>query len=104
MAEDNKPAESKKNTSESEKTVKDVVNSMTEEQRNVMYALIGAAMESESEDVEPNKNNEEEPEMIKHNVFDQNAPTQTEDILSHDAMATIIDDAKKGRLTLNEAT
>ncbi len=104
MAEEKKPTEIKKTASENEKTVKDVVESMTEEQRNVMYALIGAAMDSESEDVEPNKNNEEEPEMIKHNVFDQNAPTQTEDVLSHDAMATIIDDAKKGRLTLKEAT
>lgn len=104
MAEEKKLTEIKKTASENEKTVKDVVKSMTEEQRNVMYALIGAAMDSESEDVEPNKNNEEEPEMIKHNVFDQNAPTQTEDVLSHDAMATIIDDAKKGRLTLKEAT
>lgn len=64
MAEEKKPTEIKKTASENEKTVKDVVKSMTEEQRNVMYALIGAAMDSESEDVEPNKNNEEEPEMI----------------------------------------
>lgn len=68
MADGNKPTEIKKTASESEKTVKDVVNSMTEEQRNVMYALIGAAMDSASEDTEPNKNNEEEPEMIKHNT------------------------------------
>lgn len=74
MAEEKKLTEIKKTASESEKTVKDVVESMTEEQRNVMYALIGAAMDSKSEDVEPNKNNEEEPEMIKHNVFDQMPP------------------------------
>ena len=104
MAEEKKPTEIKKTSSENEKTVKDVVESMTEEQRNVMYALIGAAMDSDSEDVERNKNTKEEPEMIKHNVFDQNAPTQNEDVLSHDAMATIIDNAKKGRLTLKEAT
>ncbi len=101
MAEENKPANNE-TASKSEKTVKDVVDSMTEEQKNVMYALIGAAIDSESKDLE--ETNKEEPEMIKHNVFDQNGQTQTEDVLSHDAMATILDDAKKGRLTLKEAT
>ena len=101
MAEENKPA-NKETASKSEKTVKDVVDSMTEEQKNVMYALIGAAIDSESEDLD--ETNKEEPEMIKHNVFDQNGQTQTEDVLSHDAMATIFNDAQKGRLTLKEAT
>lgn len=101
MAEENKPA-NKETASKSEKTVKDVVDSMTEEQKNVMYALIGAAIDSESNDLE--ETNKEEPEMIKHNVFDQNGRTQTEDVLSHDAMATIFNDAQKGRLTLKEAT
>lgn len=101
MAEENKPA-NKETASKSEKTVKDVVDSMTEEQKNVMYALIGAAIDSESNDLE--ETNKEEPEMIKHNVFDQNGQTQTEDVLSHDAMATIFNDAQKGRLTLKEAT
>lgn len=101
MAEENKPA-NKETASKSEKTVKDVVDSMTEEQKNVMYALIGAAIDSESNDLE--ETNKEEPEMIKHNVFDQNGQIQTEDVLSHDAMATIFNDAQKGRLTLKEAT
>lgn len=101
MAEENKPA-NKETASKSEKTVKDVVDSMTEEQKNVMYALIGAAIDSESKDLE--ETNKEEPEMIKHNVFDQNGQTQSEDVLSHDAMATIFNDAQKGRLTLKEAT
>lgn len=101
MAEENKPT-NKETASKSEKTVKDVVDSMTEEQKNVMYALIGAAIDSESTDLE--ETNKEEPEMIKHNVFDQNGQTQTEDVLSHDAMATIFNDAQKGRLTLKEAT
>lgn len=108
MAEENKPI-NKETTSKTNKTVKDVVDSMTEEQKNVMYALIAAANDSESKD--PEETNKEEPEMIKrkpemikHNVFDQNGQTQTEDVLSHDAMATIFNDAQKGRLTLKEAT
>ena len=90
MAEGNKPTEN-------QETVKDVYDAMSDKQKQVVKYMVGMALS----DKETNK---EEPEMIKHNVFDQNAPTQTEDILSHDAMATIIDDAKKGRLTLKEAT
>ena len=104
MAEDKKPNETKETSSAKEKTVKDVVDSMTEEQKNVMYALIGAAIDSKDEEDDNNNPNKEEPEMIKHNVFDQNGQTQTEDVLSHDAMATIFNDAQKGRLTLKEAT
>ncbi len=103
MAEDNKPNETKETSSAKEKTVKDVVDSMTEEQKNVMYALIGAAIDSKDEE-DNNYSNKEEPEMIKHNVFDQNTQTQDMDVLSHDAMATIFNDAQKGRLTLKEAT
>lgn len=103
MAEDKKPNETKETSSANEKTVKDVVDSMTEEQKNVMYALIGAAIDSKDEE-DNNDSNKEEPEMIKHNVFDQNTQTQDMDVLSHDAMATIFNDAQKGRLTLKEAT
>ena len=103
MAEDKKPNETKETSSAKEKTVKDVVDSMTEEQKNVMYALIGAAIDSKDEE-DNNDSNKEEPEMIKHNVFDQNTQTQDMDVLSHDAMATIFNDAQKGRLTLKEAT
>lgn len=104
MADDKKPNDTKETSSAKEKTVKDVVDSMTEEQKNVMYALIGAAIDSEDEEDDNNDSNKEEPEMIKHNVFDQNTQTQDMDVLSHDAMATIFNDAKKGRLTLKEAT
>lgn len=46
----------------SEKTVQDVIDSMSEEQKNVMYALVGAAMEDggAADDEEDN---------VKHNVF-----------------------------------
>lgn len=96
--EKSKMAEEKKPT-ENQETVKDVYDAMSDKQKQVVNYMVGMALGDKND-----KNNEEEPEMIKHNVFDQNAPTQTEDVLSHDAMATIIDDAKKGRLTLKEAT
>ena len=89
----------KKKPTENQETVKDVYDAMSDKQKQVVNYMVGMALSDKND-----KNNEEEPEMIKHNVFDQNAPTKTEDVLSHDAMATIIDDAKKGRLTLKEAT
>lgn len=70
------------------KTVADVVNSMTEEQQNVMYALIAEAI------ADNNNNNNEEENNMKHNVFDQEEINE-EGVLSHDAMETIIKDAKR---------
>ena len=52
------------NNTNNEKTVKEVFDTLTEEQKNVVYAMIGMALEDQNEDDE-----EEEPAM-KHNVFD----------------------------------
>lgn len=68
-----------------EKTVQDVIDSMTEEQRNVMYALVGQALEGKN-------GGEEDPDM-KHNVFD-NEYDDTQ-ILSHSDMQNILSDAKR---------
>ena len=65
-----------------EKTVKDIFNEMTEEQKKVVYALIGAALE------------ENGGEEMKQNVFD-NDETMTQNVLSHSDMEAIISDAKR---------
>ena len=72
-----------------EKTVGEVFDTFTEEQKNVVYAMIGQALESKggSDEID-----EEESDM-KHNVFDQD--TQQENTLSHDAMETILNDGKR---------
>ena len=69
-------------------TIQDVINTMTEDQKNAMYYLIGKAIEADDE------NDEGGDENMKHNVFDQTEDTQ-ENTLSHDAMNTIISDAKR---------
>lgn len=79
-----------------EKTVKDVINSMTEEQRNVMYALIGEAIESTKGELDDDQSNEEENKM-KHNAFeneDQNKKEETE-TLSHSEFMEIVSEAKR---------
>ena len=74
-----------------EKTVADVFNELTEEQKDVVYAMIGQAIE-EGESGEKN-NDDGGKEEMKHNVFEGDE-TQ-ENVLSHAAMETIISDAKR---------
>ena len=108
-ADEEKPKESNKEEKENkaveneekaggEKTVADVFNTLTEEQKTVVYAMIGQALEDagngENEDTEKNENTEGGNEDMKHNVFDNETQGQ-ENVLSHDAMATIISDAKR---------
>lgn len=95
--EEPKMAEETKKT-ENEETVKDVYNSMSDKQKQVVDYMVGMALNVGKK----TKDTEEETE-VKHNIFDKETE-RTEDVLSHDAMTTIINDAKKGRLTLKEAT
>lgn len=81
MAEDNK-----------ERTVQDVFDEMTEEQKNVVYAMVGMALEEQGADDEGDS--EGGNEDMKHNVFDQDQ-YQEENVLSHSDMETIINDAKR---------
>ena len=74
-----------------EKTVADVFNELTEEQKDVVYAMVGQAIE-EGKSGEKN-NNDGGKEEMKHNVFEGDE-TQ-ENVLSHAAMETIISDAKR---------
>lgn len=73
----------------SEKTIKDVFDSLTEEQKNVVYAIIGMAMEGK----EDSEDSEGGDDTMKHNVFDND--NTEENVLSHAAIETIIKDGKK---------
>ena len=84
--------EQKVEDNKKEKTVQDVVDSMTEEQRNVMYALIGQALEG-AEAQHSNINDEGDDEM-KHNVF-ENDNQNNNDVLTHAEMEAILRDAKR---------
>lgn len=100
--EENKMSE-KKETNETketnEKTVQDVFDEFTEEQKNVVYAMIGMALEEndtdEDDDEEDNKNNKngDEDEM-KHNLFDNEDMTRQKGVLCHSDQETILNMAK----------
>ena len=80
-------AEEDKNNND--KTVKDVVDSMTEEQKTVMYALIGQALEESGD-----SDDKEEDTSVKHNVFD-NDERREDNVICHADQEMILADAKK---------
>ena len=92
--EENKMNVNEQKNTDNEKTIQDVFDEMTEEQKNVVYALIGMALEENgADDGEMNHSEEGDGEFMKSNVFD-NDNTQ-ENILSHADMEEIIGDAKR---------
>ena len=92
--EENKMIENGQKNTDNEKTIQDVFDEMTEEQKNVVYALIGMALEENgADDGKINHSEEGDGEFMKSNVFD-NDNTQ-ENTLSHADMEEIIGDAKR---------
>lgn len=89
--EDTKMAEETKKT-DGEKTVKDVFDTLNEEQKKVVYAMIGQALEDAGGSDEDEEDNEEDTEM-KHNVFDQDERDNF-NVLSHADQEAIITMAK----------
>ena len=71
-----------------EKTVQEVIDSMTEEQKNVMYALVGMAAEDAKKEEK-----EEENEDMKHNFFADENNEKNE--LVHGEIMEALGDAKR---------
>ena len=94
---DEKKEEEKEVADNKEKTVKDVVDSMTEEQRNVMYALIGQALEgSDVKHSDENENENGGDDEMKHNVFEsENVQGANSNELTHAEMQAILKDGKR---------
>lgn len=82
--------------SDNEKTVQDVVDSMTEEQKTVMYALIGQALEDAGAD-ENDDESEGGDKSMKQNVFD-NDERQATGYLSHSDQEEILKLAKSSQV------
>ena len=91
---DTSSSETAKNDSDDE-TVQDVIDSMTEDQRTVMYALIGQALGNNSDDSDDSDTNSEEGDNVKHNVFDAESTTDNTELV-HSALNDIISEAKTG--------
>lgn len=92
MAPETKTEEPKK-----EKTVQDVFDTLNEEQKKVVYALIGQVIEEaenkSSKEIET-KNIEGGKKEMKHNVFENDKENQ-ENVLQHSDIEAIFADAKR---------
>jgi hypothetical protein len=97
MAENEKKVEAEAMTENKEKTVKDVFDELTEEQKTVVYALIGQALEDagvgDEEDDENVKHSEGGNDIMHTNVFDREAQMET-NVLSHADQTEILSAAR----------
>lgn len=87
-----------------EKTVQDVIDSMTEEQKQVMYAMVGQALEADPDEIDDeDDDNEGGNNKMKHNVFDTEEETAN-GALTHSDEMNIMELAKnRGVGTLQNA-
>ena len=78
-----------------EKTVGEVFDTLTEEQKTVVYALIGQALQNaeDADDEDDDEDEEEENQNMKHNVFSDDY--EEENVLSHSEMEAIATDARR---------
>ena len=86
---------------ESEKTIEEVFNTLNDEQKEAVYAIVGQAVEDaqededyDEEDYDEEDYDDEGEENMKHNVFDNDY--DEDEVLAHsDILASAIQDAKK---------
>ena len=107
MEDDKKENEEKKETdAKKDKTIAEVFETLNDEQKDAVYAIVGQAVEdSKKEDKEDNKDDEPEDkkenkedggnEDMKHNVFNQDGKNNEETLMHSEIIAEAIADAKK---------
>ena len=98
-AEPEKKEETEDMAENNEKTIKDVIDSMTDEQKEVMYYMIGEALDdtgededNEVEETEVEHSEEGDYDEMAYNVFDEES--RRSNVLSHDDMVDIVKLAK----------
>lgn len=89
-------SDSEDESSDEDKTIGEILSTLTEEQLEAVNYLIAAAIDGESEDSE--ETNEETEENMKHNVFE--GDNVHENTLSHAAFAELVETAKRNNTSL----
>lgn len=94
MAEEEKKNQAADETDDSEETIEDVVNTMTDKQKKAMFAIVGQAIEDAKNG--DDESSEEDNKDMKHNAFEnQNKEEKKTEELSHAEFSEIVSDAKK---------
>ena len=83
-----------------DRTIGEILSTLTDEQMEAVEYLIAAAIDGESEDSD--ETNEEETESMKHNIFEADSDQAANNTLSHADFAAIVERAKTNGTTLNE--
>lgn len=83
-----------------DKTIGEVLSTLTEEQMEAVNYLIAAAIDAESEDSEETDEENNEGDDMKHNVFEGDKEPQN--TLSHADFAELVETAKRNNSTLLE--
>lgn len=96
---DEMKSEEANKTNADDETVGDVIDSMSEKQQNVMYALIAQALDDKTDETSTKNNNKsetnKEENTMKHNVFDNEKQTNC---LSHADQESIVSMAKSSNV------
>ena len=83
----------KKPVKDDEKTVGDVFNTLDEEQKTAVYAIIGQVLEDAKNKKDDDNDDDEEGNRVKHNVFDTDTRSQGSYLTAAD-MQVLMRDAK----------
>ena len=82
-----------------DKTIGEVVETMNDEQKLALYAIVGQAVEdAKYEDDEEDAEDYEEDEDVKHNVF-ENEYYEDDDVLTHAEVLELFEGAKREKVT-----
>lgn len=91
-----------KNDKKDDKTVQDVIDTMNDDQKTVLYALVGEALENggadDDDDDSEGGNNE-----MKHNIFEGEDTNSIEGVLTHSDQTEILQFAKANRVNSLQA-
>nr|DAD97144.1 MAG TPA: major capsid protein [Siphoviridae sp. ctSWe10] len=90
LKKENKKMAEKSTPEKDDRTIGDVFDTLTEDQKTAVYAIIGQILEDNG----IGKDSEEDDKKMKHNVFEGDN-YDTNDTLSHSDMQAIISDAKR---------
>lgn len=85
----------KSDNSEDSKAIQDIIDTMNEEQKDVLYGLLGTILDNNKKDEE--KDDDGGNKEMKHNIFDQDSMNQS-NVLSHSAQEDIIKLAKTSQV------
>ena len=91
-----------KGGSKGDKTVQDVIDTMNEDQKTVLYAMVGEALQSGGSDDDDDDDSEGGNKEMKHNIFDAETDTN-EGVLTHADQVEILNYAKNNRMSLQRA-